>query len=194
MPKISANTVAEHHSKQRQQILKAAKQLFKTNGVEGVSFEDIAKKANLARPSIYVYFKSKSDLISALLEESYPVLFSEIEAAMASKSKPREKIEAFFQANLRIVESGHHDFVFSLLHSELEAKVISQIDEYHKKVFSLLITPLTEMGIKDSSENLMLVSGVLHSSVQAIIMNKQPSSKMAKRAAQFALGGLKALI
>lgn len=194
MPKISANSVAEHRSRQRQLILKAAKQLFKLKGVERVSFEDIAKKASLARPSIYVYFESKSDLVSALLEEAHPVLFAEIEAAMASKSTAREKVEAFFNANLRIVASGQHDFVFSILHSELESKVISQIDDYHRKVLSLLRAPLSEMGIKDSSENLTLVSGVLHSSVQMISLNKQQPSQLAKTSAQFVLGGLKALI
>ena len=87
-------------------------QLFRNNSIDSVSFEDTAKKADLARPRISVYFKSKSDLTSALLEEIHPILLSKIEESIASRSMPREKIEAYLQANFKIVESIDHGFVF----------------------------------------------------------------------------------
>ncbi len=46
----------------RENILQAAEELFNSNGVERTTMDDIAKKAQYSKSTIYVYFKSKDEI------------------------------------------------------------------------------------------------------------------------------------
>jgi AcrR family transcriptional regulator len=48
-------------------ILKAARKLFFENGFRTVTIESIAKKAELSKGSIYLYFKSKEEIYTQIL-------------------------------------------------------------------------------------------------------------------------------
>lgn len=48
------------------QVYTATLQLVKDKGVAGVTMSDIAHKAGIATGTLYIYFKSKEDLINAL--------------------------------------------------------------------------------------------------------------------------------
>jgi len=51
----------------RNAILKAARKLFFENGFRTVTIESIAKKAELSKGSIYLYFKSKEEIYTQIL-------------------------------------------------------------------------------------------------------------------------------
>ncbi|NOZ54541.1 MAG: TetR/AcrR family transcriptional regulator [Gammaproteobacteria bacterium] len=51
----------------RQRIIAAADQLFYEQGYENTSFSDIANAVNISRGNFYFYFKSKNDILSAVL-------------------------------------------------------------------------------------------------------------------------------
>lgn len=55
----------------RRRLLIAARTLFRTNGVESVSMEDIARGAAVGRATIYLHFPGKSALLTALLDEDW---------------------------------------------------------------------------------------------------------------------------
>ena len=53
----------------RQQILKAALDLFVEKGYERATFEDVAGRIGLSKGAVYWHFKSKPDLFAALVED-----------------------------------------------------------------------------------------------------------------------------
>lgn len=55
----------------RRRLLVAARTLFRTNGVENVSMEDIARGAAVGRATIYLHFPGKPSLLTALLDEDW---------------------------------------------------------------------------------------------------------------------------
>lgn len=55
----------------RRRLLVAARTLFRTNGVEAVSMEDIARGAAVGRATIYLHFPGKPALLCALLDEDW---------------------------------------------------------------------------------------------------------------------------
>ena len=56
-------------SKERkQQILDAAEDVFTRKGLDNARMDDIAKRTGLSKGSLYWYFKSKDDLIIAILD------------------------------------------------------------------------------------------------------------------------------
>jgi len=54
----------------RKTILNCARELILSQGVERVSMEDIARKAELSKATIYLYFSSKEVLLNAICEEA----------------------------------------------------------------------------------------------------------------------------
>lgn len=62
MPKISE----EQREARRMQILQAAMSCFAHNGIQPTTMADICTKAELSRGAVYVYFKSKQDIIQGV--------------------------------------------------------------------------------------------------------------------------------
>jgi AcrR family transcriptional regulator len=52
----------------REAILAVARELFNEKGVEKTTISEIAAKAGIATGTVYLYFKSKSDIIDALCD------------------------------------------------------------------------------------------------------------------------------
>jgi AcrR family transcriptional regulator len=65
----------------RKEIIEVSKNLFATNGYTTTSIEQIISKAGIAKGTFYYYFKSKKELLSAIVDEtlsSMELLFSDI--------------------------------------------------------------------------------------------------------------------
>ncbi len=55
----------------KQQIIQAATAVFARQGFHEARMEDIAREAGLGKGTLYLYFKSKDDIIAALLDQFY---------------------------------------------------------------------------------------------------------------------------
>jgi TetR/AcrR family fatty acid metabolism transcriptional regulator len=60
---------AREHDAKRSRILKAAIQAFSRDGYHQTRISDIAKAANVADGTVYLYFDSKKELLSRIFEE-----------------------------------------------------------------------------------------------------------------------------
>jgi len=76
----------------RKQILDAALHCFLQFGYSKTTLDDVAKKANLSRPLIYLKFKSKQDLLSGLYVDLMEDALKESEKILKSKIPTREKL------------------------------------------------------------------------------------------------------
>ena len=54
----------------RHRIVTAAHRLLRTAGFSGMTIEAVAKRAQVSVPSVYAHFKSKTGILTALLDES----------------------------------------------------------------------------------------------------------------------------
>jgi AcrR family transcriptional regulator len=54
----------------RQRIANAAYRLLRTAGFSGMTIEAVAKRARVSVPTVYAYFKSKTGILTALLDQS----------------------------------------------------------------------------------------------------------------------------
>ena len=78
----------------RGNILGAAKALFEERGVAQTTMDDIAKKADYSKSTIYVYFTSKEEIYSHIVRESMEMLKNRFQSAVAA----HEDVEAAFYA------------------------------------------------------------------------------------------------
>ena len=61
------------------QILNAAEGVFTKKGFDDARMDDIAEETGLSKGTLYNYFKSKDDLIIAILDRIFQGVFKQIE-------------------------------------------------------------------------------------------------------------------
>jgi AcrR family transcriptional regulator len=83
VPKISSEAKAER----RKQILEAAKVCFARKGYEQASVDDVCECAGLSKGAIYLYFKTKDELIWAIIDAQAQRLREIVSARSAAEIK-----------------------------------------------------------------------------------------------------------
>jgi TetR/AcrR family fatty acid metabolism transcriptional regulator len=86
----------------RERILAAAERIFARHGFFAARVSEIAKEAGIADGTIYLYFKSKDDLLISLFENRMRQVNDELRAATA-RCPPAEQLRAFIHAYLQLV-------------------------------------------------------------------------------------------
>jgi len=81
-------------------ILRASEHIFALRGYDKATMQDIAKRAQYATGTVYLYFKDKSALYCSLLEEKMRYLLSTIKDKIASAKDSREKLGIFLEEEL----------------------------------------------------------------------------------------------
>jgi AcrR family transcriptional regulator len=71
------------------ELLDAALDEFIARGFDGARVEDIAKRAGLSKGAVYLYFKSKEDLLRALIEREVSPVLSRVGDLARTAADPR---------------------------------------------------------------------------------------------------------
>jgi len=79
----------------KNKIIEAAEQLFAQFGFFKTTMEDIAKKAHMAKSSVYYYFKSKEDIFAEVIRQDTRLFQQKLETAVAAADTPEAKIRAY---------------------------------------------------------------------------------------------------
>lgn len=155
----------------QKQILQAAKHLFQLHGFRKVTLDDIAKAIGKARSSLYYYYKTKEEILDAVIAADIIEVITAIVAAIDQATSVEEKIKAFFLTRLELVLEKRG--FFNSLDEGMEPGEISgfqktklalhqQIWRHEAALLGQIITEgigngeLTGLGQKDQ-ENLVFV-------------------------------------
>ncbi|MFA0833036.1 MAG: TetR/AcrR family transcriptional regulator [Methanobacterium formicicum] len=84
--------------KRRNEIINAAETLFFSKGYENVSLDEIARKVDLGRSTLYLYFENKEELFFAIVLRGTIILYSLIEEETQKAKTGVEKLAAFRKA------------------------------------------------------------------------------------------------
>jgi TetR/AcrR family fatty acid metabolism transcriptional regulator len=84
----------------REAILKAATQVFARHGFFQSQVADIARAAGVAAGTVYLYFRSKDDLLVSLFEKTMREAIAEGRAALEGIADPRERLTRIAQLHL----------------------------------------------------------------------------------------------
>ncbi|TJY42338.1 TetR/AcrR family transcriptional regulator [Cohnella pontilimi] len=118
----------------RNEILDAADELFGQKGFDGTSTNDILLKVGIARGTLYHHFKSKEDMIDALIERYSVRLLGSAQDIAANKSIPVvERIVRVVMAlnlngrsSMEIMEHIHKP-QNALMHQKIQRVIINGI-------------------------------------------------------------------
>ena len=106
----------------KDKILQAAIQLFSKTGFHGTSISQIAKAADVSKGLMYIYFKSKEDLLLAMIEQANEGMFEVAGALSAPSNCSLEEYQKLLQqflgqfAGLLGANSEYLSFQLSLLY------------------------------------------------------------------------------
>lgn len=98
-------------------ILEAAIAVFAEKGFHHARISDVARRANVADGTIYLYFRNKDDLLLTIFEEKMGLLIDGLRQALAGVDDPLERIRVFARYHFRQVEN--HKALAEVLQIEL---------------------------------------------------------------------------
>lgn len=132
-----------------QKILNAAIKVFGNKGFFNARVSDIAKEADVADGTIYLYFNNKYDILLTLFEEEIGKLIVEIKEAISQKNDQREMLYIFALHHLRLVIEKKE--LAEVLQMELRQSGES-IKEYRLTKFSDYVNIISDI-IRTGQEN-----------------------------------------
>jgi len=137
----------EERKVRQERILTGALEAFKIHGLENATMEEIANEAGFGKATLYYYFRSKEEVLSAILINGWQMLWISLEPVISSNGTPRQ---IFVKILLKIAENirnrpGLFEFLFNA------PKIVSFEEEpwkkYQDRMYATLHS-LLEDGIK----------------------------------------------
>ena len=83
-------------AQRRSAILKCARELILLQGIQQVSMEDIAQKAEISKATVYLYFSSKEVLFNEICEESARIFLERFKPLMKADITGLEAMKQFW--------------------------------------------------------------------------------------------------
>ncbi len=107
-----ANPLRPEYDEARQKIVEAAASIVTEKGWKKIRFDSIAKEVGCARPTLYRYFNSKEELLSAILIHLMYLLASELTEAVADVDDPEEAlVDVTYLGASYLREENRYSFV-----------------------------------------------------------------------------------
>ena len=100
----------------RGQLLRESARLFREKGYDATSVRDIAAATGLQSGSWVYHFRTKQDILAAVMEEGLQQALARIEAIAAGKLSPREQFRALLRTHLDTLLGPGQDFIPVLLY------------------------------------------------------------------------------
>lgn len=159
MPRITADSVAEHVAQQRAAVLDAGVRLFVERGYSEVSLSDIAAEVGLARNSLYRYVPDKVHLLIDWFRGAVPRTMDVWEAAVAGDNPPALRLERWATAYLEWARTPEHQLVAPLTEAlpHLDDDTRTEVAELHRSMLDVPARVVAEAGVAPDE-----VAGVVH--------------------------------
>jgi len=168
----------------REELINIAEKLFLKHGYEETPVSDIVKKAKVAQGTFYYYFKSKDEILDAIIDRylnevviliEKQVIRKDIDAVEKIMSIVKESI-SFGQTKVRLVDYFHEEKNVHL-HFKMEQKIYPMLANPLKKIIEQGINE----GVFDTKypyETALLILGTNHTILNLeAIFNKEPKEQ-----------------
>lgn len=126
--------VVKEAEQRRNEILDAADELFARKGFDGTSTNDILDKVGIARGTLYYHFKSKEDVMDALIERYNARLLSAAQDIAADKSIPvvERMTRVVMALNLsggssQVIMAHIHKPQNALMHQKIQKAIVNGV-------------------------------------------------------------------
>lgn len=140
----ASDRVARKRGERVQQIVRTAAELFGERGYGAVSLEDVAERLDLTKGSLYYYFASKDELVTAAIETLGDTWTSRLETLAGSNGGPAaQRLRALLREHVTIAVRDYPAALRLFLEPRAwpsaQAERIKQLRRRHDGVFRAVI-------------------------------------------------------
>ncbi len=122
----------------RDAILDAALDEFSARGFAATRLDDVAKRAGVAKGTIYLYFKNKESLFQELIRSKMAPVVGTLEATFAADLPLRLVIDKAIDVFVREVYGSHRKYLIRLIISE-GPRFPALAEFYYREVLSRIL-------------------------------------------------------
>ncbi|NVD73084.1 TetR/AcrR family transcriptional regulator [Duganella sp. BJB488] len=157
----------------RAELLEKSALLFRTKGYDNTTVREIAAAAGIQAGSWFYHFKSKQDILTAIMEQGLARSLAEIEAIASQPLPPRDLLRQLVEAHLHTLLAPDHHFIAVLLYEwrsldqPARDRIVALKDRY-EAVWDEAIAALHRSGdwAMPSQFDRLLIFGALNWTVQ----------------------------
>ncbi|MGG3836454.1 TetR/AcrR family transcriptional regulator [Paenibacillus thiaminolyticus] len=144
--------VVKQAEERRNEILDAADELFEEKGFDGTSTNDILEKVGIARGTLYHHFKSKEDIMDALIERYSVRLLGAAQEIAADKSIPI--VERIIRVVMALnISGGSSKEIMEHIHKPQNALMHQKIQRVIINGVPPILTEIIREGIEQGMFN-----------------------------------------
>lgn len=140
--------VVKEAEERKNEILDAADVLFGVKGFDGTSTNDILEKVGIARGTLYYHFKSKEDIMDALIERYNNQMLSVAKMIAKDKSIPVNERILRVVMSLNIKGSSGQE-IMEHIHKPQNALMHQKIQKIIINSVTPILTDIIKEGVKE---------------------------------------------
>ena len=135
----------------RSDLVEKSARLFREKGYEKTTVRDIAAAAGMQAGSWFYYFKTKQEILAAIMEQGMARSLQDLEAIASQSLPPREAFRQLVQVHLHTLLAPEHDFISVLLYEwrsldqQSRSTIIALKDRY-EAIWDQVIQALHQSG------------------------------------------------
>lgn len=181
------------------QIIEAAVEIIAQNGFHASQVSKIAKKANVADGTIYLYFKNKEDILISVFREKMGTFITKTLEAIKEDVTAREKLLTLIRMHYKqLAEEPYLAIVTQLELRQSKPELRQEINQVFKSYLDI-IDDIVEQGIKEATIRddinrqvvRQMVFGTLDETVTTWVMKSQryPLEAQSEEVHELLMGG-----
>ncbi|MGE0267037.1 MAG: TetR/AcrR family transcriptional regulator [Candidatus Omnitrophota bacterium] len=148
--------MGEEKTVRQQAIVDSARRIIIEKGMEHLTVREIAKDLKITDGALYRHFKSKTEILSLLIDDIETTLLSSIDKTASCSKEPLQKLEDIFLSHLSYAEQRKGvSFIvinktLSVKDKILQKKMFAVLTKYLKMIKLILKEGIKTGGIRNS--------------------------------------------
>lgn len=162
-------------SRVRARILHAASELFERQGYRKSSVDQIARKAGVAKGSVYLHFKSKAEILIHAVAEEKKQAAQQAKVVLTRAQEPTQRIEAYLELLFATIPqlpllarlmSGDREILVAL--EDLGDDLATALVEQQRAFLRMLLMSVPGSDPQTVDENAAVLLGLVYAAEQII--------------------------
>lgn len=139
--------VVKEAEDRKNEILDVAERLFGTKGFDSTSTSDILNEIGIARGTLYYHFKSKEEILDAMISRMMNRLVKRAEAIAAQKSIPVLQRLTMMMLSLNVSDGNFEQELLKQMHKPQNALMHQKMEKSLLSGINPIITGLIREGV-----------------------------------------------
>ena len=146
LKKAEGVAAAGQGNEKYQRILDAAVEVIAERGYFNSPVSAIAKRAGVADGTIYLYFKSKDDVLRTAIDLAFEKFYKQLDEAFVTLDGPREQLEYIAQVHMESHSANRSMSVLLQTEMRQSARFIEEFSRHHLARYIQLVRDVVRRG------------------------------------------------